>query len=60
MKFMSGRAPGNTCLRSARKLNEDGSNWKIVSFEKNGGGCGASMRSACIGLIYSNNLTKLI
>jgi len=57
---MGGRAPGNTCIRSAKKLDDNGSNWDVVRFEKTGGGCGASMRSACIGLLYSNNIQKLV
>jgi ADP-ribosylglycohydrolase len=49
---MKGRAPGMTCIRSTNILKNDGSNWKDIHFEKNGGGCGASMRAACIGLYY--------
>jgi len=60
MKFMSGRAPGGTCIRSAAQLKEDGSNWNTIKFSKNAGGCGASMRAACIGLYYYDNIKKLI
>lgn len=49
-----------TCIRSARILKEDGTNWKDISFQKNGGGCGASMRAACIGLYYYSDILKLI
>jgi ADP-ribosylglycohydrolase len=57
---MTGRAPGSTCMRSAAKLNHDGSNWKDITFEKNSGGCGASMRAACIGLYFYNDPLRLI
>jgi ADP-ribosylarginine hydrolase len=60
MKDMSGRAPGSTCIRSASILNTNGKNWKDIPFQKNGGGCGASMRAACIGLYYWNDLSKLV
>jgi len=60
MKKMSGRAPGMTCIRSAAKLNNSGSNWDQLSFQKNGGGCGASMRAACIGLYFCNDPIKLM
>ena len=57
---MDGRAPGSTCIRSAAKLNSEGSNWKVITFQKNGGGCGASMRAACIGLYFWNDPQKLM
>ncbi len=60
MKSMSGRAPGATCINSAKKLKKDGTNWDVIPFEKRGGGCGGSMRAACIGLYFHNNLDKLI
>ncbi len=56
MNEMTGRAPGGTCIRNARKLKENGKNWKDIIFEKNAGGCGASMRAACIGLYFYNDL----
>lgn len=57
---MKGRAAGTTCQRSVEQLYEDGSNWDTVAFQKNGGGCGASMRSACIGLVYKSDIQKLV
>jgi ADP-ribosylarginine hydrolase len=57
---MQGRAPGMTCIRSTNALKLDGSNWKDINFQKNGGGCGASMRAACIGLYFHNDINKLI
>lgn len=60
MKHMSGRAPGGTCISSARKINNEGTNWNELAFSKRGGGCGASMRAACIGLYFYNNYDKLI
>lgn len=60
MKDMGGRAPGATCIRGANALKEDGSNWMELGFEKRGGGCGASMRAACIGLYFYNNMEMLM
>ena len=59
-KQMPGRAAGMTCKRAVDALYYDGSNWDSWKFEKNGGGCGASMRSACIGLVFSQNIRKLV
>jgi ADP-ribosylarginine hydrolase len=60
MKLMSGRAPGNTCIRSANLLNDRCTNWNTLPYSKNGGGCGAAMRAACIGLYFHNDIDKLI
>jgi len=49
---MSGRAPGKTCMKSIQILNDDGSNWNKIPHNPRAAGCGASMRSACIGLVY--------
>jgi ADP-ribosylarginine hydrolase len=60
-KCMAGRAPGKTCMKTLSIIDEEASNWnKIPYSELKGGGCGASMRAACIGLFYTNNLHKLI
>ena len=52
------RAPGKTCLRECYKLNK-GINWKNLGdvLQK---GCGAAMRSAPIGLVFNNDITKLV
>ena len=49
---MPGRAPGKTCIKSISILNEDGSNWDQIPYNTRSCGCGGSMRSACIGLVY--------
>jgi ADP-ribosylarginine hydrolase len=49
---MQGRAPGLTCMYSLGMLEEDGSNWDKLPFREKSVGCGGSMRSACIGLVY--------
>jgi ADP-ribosylarginine hydrolase len=51
---MSGRAPGKTCMKSIQILEKDGSNWNKIPYNTRSCGCGGSMRSACIGLVYSN------
>jgi ADP-ribosylarginine hydrolase len=60
MNDMSGRAPGGTCIRGANALKKDGSNWMGLGFEKHAGGCGASMRAACIGLYFYDNMEMLM
>jgi ADP-ribosylarginine hydrolase len=50
---MAGRAPGRTCMKSIQILNEDGVNWNKIPYNTRSVGCGGSMRSACIGLVYS-------
>ena len=57
---MGGRAPGNTTGKSIKILNEDGSNWNHIPYSDRACGCGGSMRSACIGLLYYNNIERLI
>jgi len=52
------RAPGRTCLKGAYKLN-NGINWKN-SGDISQKGCGTAMRSAPIGLIFHNDITKLV
>ena len=47
---MGGRSPGKTCMKQLTVLNpEKPTN---VPFMDKGGGCGASMRAACIGLVF--------
>jgi len=59
---MAGRAPGRTCMKSIQILNEDGVNWNKIPYNTRSVGCGGSMRSACIGLVYSkpNQIYDLI
>ena len=56
---MSGRAPGKTTGKAMKILEKDGSNWNKVPFMDRACGCGGSMRSACIGLVY-DNIQKVI
>ena len=58
---MAGRAPGKTCMKTLSILDAEASNWNKIPYSQlKGGGCGASMRAACIGLFYRKNLSKLI
>lgn len=60
-KCMAGRAPGKTCMKALSIIEEDASNWNKIPFaELKGGGCGAAMRSACIGLFLQGDMQKLI
>jgi len=49
-------------MKSLQIMNEDASNWNKIPFRGRSGGCGASMRSACIGLRfpYAHQLEYLI
>lgn len=49
---MNGRAPGATCGAGIRLLQHLKRDWTKVPYSAHGGGCGASMRSAAIGLLY--------
>jgi len=58
---MAGRAPGKTCMKTLSIIDEDAGNWNKIPYSQlKGGGCGASMRAACIGLFYQADLDKLI
>lgn len=48
---MEGRAPGVTTYKSILHIRKNRS-WSTVPFSPSGGGCGGSMRSSCIGLLY--------
>ena len=47
---MSGRSPGKTCMKQLTVLDE--TKTTNVPFMDKGGGCGASMRAAAIGLAF--------
>ena len=54
MRDMSGRAPGNTCMASVHKLRPLRPRGYYIPFNTHGGGCGAAMRAAPIGLLYNH------
>ena len=58
---MGGRAPGKTCMKTLSIIDEEATNWNKIPYSQlKGGGCGASMRAACIGLFYASDVHKLI
>ena len=58
--YMAGRAPGKTTGKMIKVLDEDGSNWNKIPYADRGCGCGGSMRSSSIGLLFWNDLPKMI
>jgi len=60
MQYMDGRSPGIQCVSAMRFLSQG--KWNSVPFSSSGGGCGASMRTMCIGLFFyrPEQLEKLI
>lgn len=50
MGDMNFRAPGPTCIQSCKLLSKAG--YRGIPFNPRGGGCGAAMRSMCIGLRF--------
>lgn len=59
---MDNRAPGMTTFDSIRKIKKNGEGWDKIPYNPRGGGCGGSMRSSSIGLLYwrEEDLTELI
>ena len=52
MRDMAGRAPGLTCSSSVDMLRPKVSRGYVIPFNYKGGGCGAAMRAAPIGLYF--------
>lgn len=52
MKDMENRSPGLTCEQMAKELQPYKPYGYRIPFNPKGGGCGAAMRSMCIGLRY--------
>lgn len=52
------RAPGMTCMKGVRNL-ETGTPWRLAGIEESAG-CGAAMRVALIGYLYSDQPLRLI
>ncbi|KXJ26570.1 [Protein ADP-ribosylarginine] hydrolase [Exaiptasia diaphana] len=53
MKDMWGRAPGATVQASCHSLKPNRPKGYVIPFDPRGGGCGACMRSMCIGLLFN-------
>jgi ADP-ribosylarginine hydrolase len=47
---MDGRSPGNQCALAIPYLKQG--KWNELPFSSSAGGCGAAMRTACIGLLF--------
>ena len=52
MGDMRGRAPGETCMMACAMLEPQIEDGFRIPFNPKGGGCGAAIRSMCIGLRY--------
>ena len=62
MKDMDGWGPGLTCMRKVHMLDPYKKNGLVIPFDRAGGGCGAAMRAAPIGLYFwrPEELDKLV
>ncbi|WAR20839.1 ADPRH-like protein [Mya arenaria] len=49
---MGGRAAGQTCMDAVYRMKQDRYISYRIPFNAKGGGCGAAMRSMCIGLLF--------
>ncbi len=58
MEDMSGRAPGGQTCSSMGQIESDGKGWDRIKYSNYGGGCGAAMRSMCIGLAFPDPVTS--
>lgn len=54
MRDMCGRSPGPTTISACHQLRPGREKGYQIPFNARGGGCGAAMRSMCIGLRYPN------
>ena len=59
---MAGRSPGPTTMGSIARLRPEKPQGYRIPFSRSGGGCGAAMRAAPIGLLFSrpDQLRKLV
>ena len=48
---MSGRSPGATTMEACSMLKPSSPHGLVIPFNPKGGGCGAAMRSMCIGML---------
>ena len=62
MRDMAGRAPGLTCSSKVHMLKPHVKEGWMIPFDRKGGGCGAAMRAAPIGLYFwrPEELDKLV
>jgi len=53
-KDMTGRAPGKSEMQGLKLLDSAGANWRAKPFDSRSGGCGAAMRTSCLGLLRNS------
>eukprot|EP00931_Biecheleriopsis_adriatica_P100957 TRINITY_DN76190_c0_g1_i1.p1 TRINITY_DN76190_c0_g1~~TRINITY_DN76190_c0_g1_i1.p1 ORF type:complete len:400 (-),score=61.29 TRINITY_DN76190_c0_g1_i1:103-1185(-) len=54
------RAPGKSEQKGLKLLDADGKNWTAKPFDSLAVGCGAAMRTACIGLVFRSDMPSLV